>query len=136
MSHHIVPRARGDNDKVMPVSCGHVPVFESNHMKDPQFSWWCRDGIIANIEKACANLCFAFSGLHPVLLALLNLFPKTILTRWQTADSNLLSSCAARWTKQVAAEFCKWRNLRPIKMVHCQVCCQCTHILPIPVETS
>mmetsp|Transcript_11343 Transcript_11343/g.21401 ORF Transcript_11343/g.21401 Transcript_11343/m.21401 type:complete len:712 (-) Transcript_11343:225-2360(-) len=37
-------------------------------LKDPKFSWWCRDGIIANIEK-------------------------------------------------VAAEFCKWRNLRPIKMV-------------------
>ncbi|CAE7454924.1 AK7 [Symbiodinium natans] len=37
-------------------------------LKDPQFAWWCRDGIIANIEK-------------------------------------------------VAAEFCKWRNLRPIKMV-------------------
>lgn len=40
----------------------------SEPLKDPQFSWWCRDGIIANIEK-------------------------------------------------VAAEFCKWRNLRPIKMV-------------------
>ncbi|CAJ1344461.1 unnamed protein product [Effrenium voratum] len=37
-------------------------------LKDPSFSWWCRDGIVANIEK-------------------------------------------------VAAEFCKWRNLRPIKMV-------------------
>lgn len=37
-------------------------------LKDPTFGWWCRDGMIANIEK-------------------------------------------------VAAEFCKWRNLRPIKMV-------------------
>jgi len=37
-------------------------------LKASSFDWWCRDGIIANIEK-------------------------------------------------VAAEFCKWRNLRPIKMV-------------------
>eukprot|EP00930_Biecheleria_cincta_P082291 TRINITY_DN7204_c0_g1_i6.p1 TRINITY_DN7204_c0_g1~~TRINITY_DN7204_c0_g1_i6.p1 ORF type:complete len:723 (-),score=203.28 TRINITY_DN7204_c0_g1_i6:432-2600(-) len=37
-------------------------------LKSSTFDWWCRDGIVANIEK-------------------------------------------------VAAEFCKWRNLRPIKMV-------------------
>eukprot|EP00440_Ansanella_granifera_P008947 gb/GFBE01009696.1/.p1 GENE.gb/GFBE01009696.1/~~gb/GFBE01009696.1/.p1 ORF type:complete len:726 (+),score=256.90 gb/GFBE01009696.1/:1-2178(+) len=37
-------------------------------LKASSFDWWCRDGIVANIEK-------------------------------------------------VAAEFCKWRNLRPIKMV-------------------
>eukprot|EP00931_Biecheleriopsis_adriatica_P029026 TRINITY_DN17288_c0_g1_i1.p1 TRINITY_DN17288_c0_g1~~TRINITY_DN17288_c0_g1_i1.p1 ORF type:complete len:741 (+),score=241.48 TRINITY_DN17288_c0_g1_i1:185-2224(+) len=41
---------------------------QSAPLKAPSFDWWCRDGIVANIEK-------------------------------------------------VAAEFCKWRNLRPIKMV-------------------
>lgn len=68
--------------------------------KDPQFSWWCRDGIIANIEKALQR-ALSYHGL-------LSLHLLWILARLFTCYCHCLNRIPWKSSLSLNAATCSW----------------------------